>query len=80
MLLSNEEQNNRRQKDRINEKIEDLKYYEEQVIPQLQELKEQKYQKEKERLMNIKKYKEELDKQCIENRKIKLGIYNTNFN
>jgi len=79
MILSNEEQLNRRQMDKINEKNEDMKYYEQKLIPQLQELKEQNLQKEQARIMNIKKYKEDLDRQCQENRKIKLGIYNTNF-
>jgi len=79
MILSNEEQLNRRQMDKINEKNEDMKYYEQKLIPQLQELKEQNLQKEQARIMNIKKYKEDLDRQCQENRKIKFGIYNTNF-
>jgi hypothetical protein len=79
MIHSNEEQLNRRQMDKLNEKNEDMKYYEQNLIPQLQEMKEQKFQKEQERIMNIKKYKEDLDRQCLENKKNKLGIYNVNL-
>lgn len=78
MLLSNEEQLSRRQREKINERIEDKKYFEEQVIPQILEIKEQNDQKERERVMSIKKYKEDLDKQCQQNRKIKFGLFNPN--
>ena len=80
MISSYDDQVNRRQRDKINEKVEDLKYYEENLIPQLQELKEQRLQKEKAKMLSIKKYKEDLDRQCIENKKIKYGVYNTNAN
>ena len=78
MLLSNEEQLNRRQRDKINEKIEDKKYFQENLVPQLLELKEQKNIMERERVMSIKKYKEDLDRQVQENKKIKFGYFSPN--
>lgn len=79
MLISNEEQLLRKHKDKINEKIEDKKYYEEQLIPKLLEMREINNQKELDRLNNIKKYKEDLDKQIIENRKLKFGYFSPNY-
>ena len=80
MIHSYDDQVNRRQRDKINEKVEDLKHYQENLIPQLEQLKEQNLQKEQEKMMKIKKYKEDLDRQCQENKKIKYGAYNTNAN
>lgn len=79
MIHTNEEQLNRKHMDKINEKNEDMKYYEKSLIPQLQVEDEIKYQKEQERIMKIKQYKEDLDRQCLENKKNKLGAYNINL-
>jgi len=80
MVLSNEEIIKRKQMEKLNEKIVEKKFFEENMIPQLLELQEQKNQKEKERIMTIKKYKEDLDKQIQENRKIKYGYLSPNHN
>jgi hypothetical protein len=80
MVLSNVEQIKRKQIEKLNEKIYEKKFFEENMIPQLMELQEEKNLKEKERIMSIKKYKEDLDKQIEENRKIKFGYLSPNQN
>lgn len=73
MIQSHDEQQMQRRNQKLNEKIMDKKYYEESLIPQLQAYRQEQFNKEMLRIENIKKYKEELDKQVNENKKIKYG-------
>lgn len=73
MLMNNKENILRRQRDKLNEKIEDKKYYEENMA-QMYEMQELRNQKEREKAMSMKKYKEDLDRQVLENKKIKYGL------
>lgn len=73
MIKSYDEQQMQKKNQKLNEKLLDKKYYEENLIPQLQAYRQEQYNREKQRIDTIKKYKEELDKQISENKKIKYG-------
>ncbi len=78
MIKSYDDQQMMKKNQKLNEKLLEKKYFEENLIPQLQAFREEQYNKEKQRIETIKKYKEELDKQISENKKIKYGISYTN--
>jgi len=73
MKQSYDEQQMQRKNQKLNERMQDRKYYEENLVPQLQAFRQEQFNLEKQRIENIKKYKEELDKQINENKKIKFG-------
>ncbi len=73
MIQSYDEQQMQKRNQKLSEKIIDKKFYEEKLIPQLQAFRQEQFEKEKIRIENIKKYKEELDKQVNENKKNKYG-------
>jgi thymidylate synthase len=73
MIQSHDDQQMEKRNQKLNEKFMDKKNFDENLIPQLHAYRQDQFNIERLRIENVKKYKEELDKQVNENKKIKFG-------